>query len=306
MSISLFKTLLAVADTGSFRAAAGVRFVTDAAVGQQMRRLEDQLGVKLFDRSEKAPRLNQLGKAFVPKARAVVEAYETILDDLTGDPKMIGELVLGAVPSTIRGVIPKSARGLVEQYPDLHIRVVPGLSEVLQEQVESGTLDAAVISQPPRIHDRVLWTPFVTEELVLLTAPEVEESDPEKILASMPYLRHTRQAGVGMLADEWLSKSRLKVMDAMEMGSIEDLASMIAHNLGVTVGPNICVPDPVFAGLRKIPLGPDAPSRTLGVLTRTDCSKLLLVEKLIRQLRTVVAEHGADVVPGQDGALFRD
>ena len=294
MSISLFKTLIAISETGSFRGAADVVCVTHAAVGQQMRRLEDTLGVKLFDRSEKSPRLNQLGKAFVPKAKAVVRAYDTILDDLTGDPRMIGELVLGAVPSTIRGLIPKSAKRLIEFYPDLHIRVVPDLSSNLLEQVEQGTLDAAVLSQPLRIHDKLNWMPFYEEKLVLLTAPEVTETDPRRILATKPYIRHTRQAAVGMLAEEWLSKNRLKVNDAMEMGSLENLASMVAHNLGVSVGPNICVPDPIFQGLNKISLGPEAPSRTLGILTRTDCSKLQLVQKFLDQINVVVSEFSAN------------
>ncbi len=290
MTISLFRTLIAISETGSFSAAANTVCVTHAAVGQQMRRLEDSLGVKLFDRSEKTPRLNQLGRAFVPKAKAVVFAYETILDDLTGDPRMIGELVLGAVPSTMHGLIPQASKRLLDLYPDLHIRIVPELSPRLLELVEQGSLDAAVLSEPLRVHDNLNWTPFYQEKLVLLTSPEVTETDPGQILATMPYIRHTRQASVGMLAEEWLSKHKVKVNDAMEMGSLENLASMVAHNLGVSVGPNICVPDPIFRQLRKISLGDEAPSRTLGVLTRADCSKLRLVEKLLDQIRLVVAE----------------
>ena len=290
MTIALFKTLIAISESGSFSGAADIVCVTHAAVGQQMRRLEDTLGVKLFDRSEKTPRLNQLGKAFVPKAKAVVFNYETILDDLTGDPRMIGELVLGAVPSTIRGLIPKSAKRLLRLYPDLHIRVVPDLSPRLLEQVEQGTLDAAVMSEPLRVHDNLNWMPFYKEELVLLTSPEVSETDPRKILATMPYIRHTRHASVGMLAEEWLSAQKVKVNDAMEMGSLENLASMVAHDLGVSVGPNICVPDPIFRQLNKISLGQGAPSRTLGILTRSDCSKLQLVDELLIQIETVVEE----------------
>lgn len=290
MTISLFRTLIAISENGTFSGAADIVCVTHAAVGQQMRRLEDSLGVKLFDRSEKTPRLNQLGKAFVPKAKAVVFAYETILDDLTGDPRMIGELILGAVPSTIRGLIPKSVKHLLQLYPDLHIRVVPDLSPRLLELVEQGTLDAAVLSEPLRVHDNLNWMPFYEEELVLLTAPEVTETDPRKILATMPYIRHTRHASVGMLAEEWLSKHKVKVNDAMEMGSLENLASMVAHGLGVSVGPNICVPDPIFRNLNKIPLGPEAPSRTLGILTRADCSKLRLVQELLAQIEMVVAQ----------------
>ncbi|MCV6591847.1 MAG: LysR substrate-binding domain-containing protein [Silicimonas sp.] len=291
MTISLFKTLIAISETGSFRAAADIVCVTDAAVGQQMRRLEETLGAKLFDRSERTPRLNQLGKAFVPKARAIVQAYESVLDDLTGDPGAIGELVLGAVPSTIGGLIPKTIKRLIGLYPDLHMRVVPDLSPMLLEQVEQGMLDAAVMSEPPRVQDNLIWMPFCEEKLVLLTAPDVPHADPMQILATMPYIRHTRRASVGVMAEEWLAKNRIKVNDTMEMGSLENLASMVAHNLGVSVVPDICVPDPIFQNLQKIPLSPDAPARRLGILTRADCSKIRLVQELLKQISLVVEQH---------------
>ncbi len=293
MSISLFKTIIAVAETGSFSAAAEEVCLTHAAVGQQMKRLESSLGVALFDRSEKTPKLNQLGKAFIPKAKAVVYAYDSILDDLTGDPQMIGELVLGAVPSTIRGLIPRATKGLTESYPDLHIRVVPDLSFNLLEQVELGTVDVAVMSEPLRVHAKLNWIPFYEEELVLLTSPTVEGTDPRRILATLPYIRHTRHAVVGILAEEWLAKHKIKVRDAMETVSLENLTSMIAHDLGVSVAPNICVPDPIFRELKKLSLGPTAPSRVLGILTRADCSKLRLVQRLYEQIKQTVNEHAA-------------
>ena len=297
MTISLFKTLIAISEAGNFKGAADKVYVTHAAVGQQMKRLEALFDVALFDRSEKTPQLNQLGKALVPKAKAVVMSYETILDDLTGDPRMIGDLSLGAIPSTIRGLIPKSVKKLVETFPDLHIRVVPDLSPNLFEQVERGSLDAAVLSEPKRIPTNLNWMPFYEEELMLLTSPEVTEIDPLRILASMPYIRHTRQSAVGQLAEEWLSANKVIVRDTMEMESLENLSSMVAHNLGVTVGPNICVPDPIFEGLRKIPLGPTAVSRTLGVMTRADCSKIKLVQRLFEQIVLTLEEHEAQHAP---------
>ena len=291
MTISLFRTLVAISETSSFSGAAEKVHVTHAAVGQQMKRLEALLNVVLFDRSEKTPKLNQLGKALVVKAKDVILSYETILDDLTGDPRMIGDLSLGAIPSTIRGLIPMSLKRLVETYPDLNIRVVSDMSPNLFEQIERGSLDAAVLSEPKRIPRNLNWMPFYEEELMLLTSPEVTETDPLRILATMPYIRHTRQSAVGQLAEEWLSANKVIVRDTMEMGSLENLASMVTHNLGVTVGPNICVPDPIFQGLRKIPLGPTAVSRTLGVMTRADCSKIKLVQHLFEQIVLTLKEH---------------
>ncbi len=291
MSVSLFKTLIAIADHGSFAAAAERVFVTQAAVGQQMRRLENQFGVTLFDRSEKTPRLNQLGRALVPKARGIVRSYETVFDDLTGEAQFIGEMSLGAVPSAIHGLIPKSIIGLRDTCPDLRIRIVPNLSGALQEEVERGSLDAAVLSQPARIGSELSWTSIAAEPLVLVTAAAVALDDPHQILETMPYIRHTNRSPVGWLADEWLQGNKINVRDAMEMGTLENVVSMVAHNLGVSIVPDICVPDDTFAQLRKISLMGNPTARHLGVLTRADCSKVRLVERFVEQLRITVAAH---------------
>ncbi len=61
----------------------------------------------------------------MPKAKAIVQAYEIVSDDPTGDPSMICELVRGAVPSTISGLISITAKHLIRLFPDLHVMIIP-------------------------------------------------------------------------------------------------------------------------------------------------------------------------------------
>lgn len=291
LSIPLLKSLIAISECGSFSAAADRVCVSQAAIGQQMKRLEEQLNVSIFDRSRKIPKLNSVGKSMIPKARHVVNAYEAMISEVAGDAKLVGELTLGAVPSSIRGLIPLSIKKLILNYPDLHIRVMPGLSGELLEQVERGALDAAVMSAPGDVGLSLNWQPFVKEELVLLASAEIEESDPMKLLQEMPFIRHTRRAAVGILSDDWLAKNKIVVRPSMEMESLEALCSMVAHNLGISIVPNLCVQDPIFASLKKIPLAGHSNPRVLGVLTRSDCSKLRVVDMLLRELEQTVDKH---------------
>ena len=255
-----------------------------------MKRLEEIFQTALFDRSNKSPQLNSLGLALVPRAREVVYAYEALFNDISEDTQLSGELTLGAVPSTIRGLIPQSIKKLVKAYPDLHIRVVPGLSGSLLEQVERGALDAAVLSTPLKITKNLNWQPFVKEKLVLLASPEVMENDPRKLLKQMPYIQQTRRAAVGLLAEEWLLKNKVAVSASMEMESLESVASMVAYNLGVSIVPDICVPDRIFANLKKIPLGSKPIFRKLGILTRSDCSKIHIVERFLSEVEKTISE----------------
>ncbi|WP_171236651.1 LysR family transcriptional regulator [Ruegeria sp. HKCCA6837] len=293
MSITLYKTLIAIADTGSFAAAADKVYVSQAAVGQQMKRLEDHLQITLFDRSERTPKLNQTGWALVPKARDLVRAYDTILDGVVGDTAFGGEFNLGAVSSTIRNLIPVTVRRLLEAYPELRVHVTSALSGDLQTQVERGVIDAAVLSAPETLTPDLEWHLFATEELVLVTSPEVTETDPIQILATQPFVRHARDGMVGVLADTWLAQSGIRVSYAMEMKSLEDLTSMVAHNLGVSIVPNLCMPDPEFGRLRKIPLGGKPVSRALGVLLRADSPRKRLIDLFVDEIRTSVAYHPA-------------
>ena len=288
MSIQLFKTLIAISEHGSFSTAADHICISHAAVGQQMKRLEESFEVTLFDRSQKSPRLNQLGQALVPKAQKVIHDYETIFDDLVGDAQFIGELTLGAVPTTIRELIPRSIKRLMENYPDLYIRVVPGLGGDLFDQVSRGAIDAAIMSKPESIDKAFRWRLIAEEELVLVTAPEITGNDPIKILNEMPYIRHNRRAAAGIVAEQWLSQNKVDLREIMVTDSIETLTSMVTHNLGVAIVPNLCMPGPIFENLRKISLGPSSIPRVLGLLTRKDCSKIRMVDRLQEEIEIIL------------------
>ena len=101
------------------------------------------MGVTLFDRSQKVPKLTSWERHWCQKPATSCTAYETMLDDLIGQSQLMGELTLGAVPSTLRRLVPISVGKLINAYPGLKIGIIPGLSDDLQAQVERGSVDAA-------------------------------------------------------------------------------------------------------------------------------------------------------------------
>ena len=282
MSITLLRTLIAVADTGSFVAASDQVHVSQAAVGQQMRRLEDVLGTALFDRQAKPPTLTALALSLIPKARAVVAAYDTLLADAGSESILAGTLTLGAVPSSLHGLVPMALKRLMQSTPQLQVRVVPGLSSDLVEMVDRGAVDAVITSALDVPMSSLRTYHIAQEPLVLIIAPDGPKGTPEELLRSLPYIRHARRSAAGKIAEDWLVRNRINVQSSMELESLETVASVVAHGLGVSVVPHICVPDPVFAGLRRIPL--KAAGRNLCLLTRADCPKAPLIERLVQEI----------------------
>lgn len=292
MSIRRFKTFLAIAELGTFSEAAKAEYLTPSAVSQQMRALEDELRVSLFDRTKRPPELNPTGYAIVPKVRELVRVYESIKPSLSDELAAVQNLTVGTVATSMSGLMPKALKRLQEANDRLHVRLYPALSDDLYAQVDRGFLDAAVITEPMTLYDHLVWRPFTEEPYVVLANGQVESDDAREILETYPFIRFARKAWVGRTVDQWLVEHGIRVNESMELDTLEAVSAMVRNNLGVSILPNPCVGIPEHESLKTVDLGSDAPTRVLGVLYRRDSSLQTLIELLWRELYTVVERAG--------------
>ncbi len=292
MSIRRLRTLVAVAEEGTFAGAAQTVFVSQAAVSMQMKSLEQEVGAPLFDRKKRPPALNPLGLALVPRAREILHAYDEMLRSVSDTGGVAGELTIGAVPTTMTGLVPKAVSGLRAAYPMLHIKVVPDLSAGLLPQVDRGHLDAAIVSEPQYPIGQLQWIPFAAEPLIVLAAMDATHDDPRTLLEESPFIRFNRQAWVGRLIDDWLRKQHIHVREVMELDTLEAISSMVYHGLGISIVPHRCVPSPSPLPLKRIPLAAPDHARILGIIMRPDCPNRRLVEVFIEELVHQVREAG--------------
>jgi len=288
MTIRMLKTLIAVDENGTFSAAADAVSVTHAAVSQQMKALEDEWGVSLFDRSRRTPELTPVGRAIVEKSQQVVNDFENLVSSVLENDGLSGELMLGVVPTTLTGLIPLAISSLRNSYPNLHIRLQPGLTTDLLLHVERGTIDAAVISKPNIIPKGQVWHLVSEEKLQLLAAYETNSNDPIYLLQNNPFIRFTRNAVVGSLIENWLQKKKIEVSDSMELEGLEAISSMVLCNMGVAIAPKRCVQIMNPLPLKRISLGPDAPVRQLGLVCRKNSAKTRVIDMVCAKLRAAV------------------
>jgi DNA-binding transcriptional LysR family regulator len=128
MSIRALRTLISVHRHGSFRAAAEAEHLTPAAVSQQMRNLETSWNLEIFERSQRTPKLTVVGLALVREASIVVASYDNLANKVSARDDISGELILGAVPTTLTGLVPLALPQLKVLHQGLQIRIAPGLS----------------------------------------------------------------------------------------------------------------------------------------------------------------------------------
>ncbi|MFZ9135701.1 MAG: LysR family transcriptional regulator, partial [Candidatus Puniceispirillaceae bacterium] len=270
MSIRQLRTLLAIQDHGSFSAAAAACHVTHAAVSQQMKALETLWGVALFDRKGRRPELTPTGRALAAKADEIIRAYDGILASVIGDQGFQGEFVLGAVPTTLTGLVPLALSLLRQRHADLRVTIYPGLSRQLMQQLDRGAIDAAIITRPDLLPQGLACLDIAAEPMQLLAPPQTDSDDPIELLRTRPFIRFDRNAIFGQMVEGWLQKHKITVRDSMELEGLEAISSMVMANLGVSIVPKRCVRNMNPLPVKRLALSGNPPARQLGLAYRGD------------------------------------
>lgn len=293
MTIRLLRTLIAIADTRTFTAAAGVVHVTHAAVSQQMQTLEADLGVALFNRSTRTPELTPVAHQIVAKARKLVADYDNLVPSVLGDGGLNGLVTLGVLRTTLTGLTPQAMAILKTNFPDVGLRIRPGLTGTLLADVARGDLDAAIVTKPHLMPDGIQFRDLTEEPMELIAAMEEQGDDPIALLKTRPFIRFNRNAVVGTLIDNWILSKGLRVTETMELDSPEAISSMVRANLGVSIVPSLAVKPLESVPVKRLPLGQDAPTRILGLAYRKDQLKIRLLDELFAILERVVEKAGS-------------
>lgn len=285
MSIRALRTLVVVSQYGSFRAAAEAENLTPSAVSHQMKGLEDQLGVELFDRSAKTAVLNSQGHLLATRAEKLVNDYDNLGMEISPQGQLAGELALGAVPTTLTDIVPKALADLRRNFPALKIRLVPGLTNDLLMRLERGQIQAAVISKPDVLPAKLNFSNIAVEDMMLLASASEEELDPIVLLQTRPFIRFSRDAVVGKMIEAWLQEHHIHVSEVMELEELEAITSMVINEIGVSIvlkSRNRQIDD---HKLKWISLGENGPKRVLGLASRPSSITTRLREILLSALQ---------------------
>ena len=283
-SIRTLKNFLAVARLGSFSAAGKEIGLTAAAVGQQVRALEDELHKVLFDRSSRAIVLNTAGRGMVAPVKELVARYDALATEERGEA-LSGTVVMGALVSALMGAFADSLWALTRKYPELEVSLFAGQSADFADKVDRGELDAAVVTQPPlRLASNLVWTALYTEPMVLIVPTKPHFTLPDDgptLLAHCPFLRFDRQTWTGHLVDEALAQCGATVETRMELNSLEAIVALVRQGFGVSIVPQLAnLQWSRDRALRIVPLPGVDLSRSVGLLERRQHSRERVTEAI--------------------------
>jgi DNA-binding transcriptional LysR family regulator len=285
MGIRELKTLIAVADHGGVSAGAEAVHLSIPAASAQLGNLEREMRTILLDRSHKPARLTAAGQALLVRARVITNLYEQAIEAASESHDLSGTLALGSIPTALNSVLPMALIELRELHPRLQVTVHHGLSPSFVDLLRCGDVDAAIISEPRSPLPDISWEPFADEPILVIAPRGAIGRTDESLLSKYPYIRFNRHFWVSRRIEDALAARSIPLRQTMELDSLEAIALMVHHGLGVSIVPVSDESFLRFHRLKAVPFGQPPLTRRIGLARMPSSPKSNLVAALLVALK---------------------
>lgn len=295
MTLSELKFIVAVAQERNFRRAAEKCFVSQPALSLAVKKLEDELGVVVFERSRTEVSLTDIGSQIVNQANKVLfEAAQIKEIAKLGSNQLMGTLKIGMIHSVGPYLLPEIIPILRESAPEMPLEVEENLTANLETQLRNGVIDVAVIALPFDIAG--LQTQALYDEDFSVVVPtshhwagrkniHPEELSDEKVL--LLNSGHCFSNQLTLACPELARKG-----EVLQGNSLETIRNMVASNLGITVLPSSAIAERYLNPLiTVIPFVAPAPSRRIALAWRKSYVRFEAISKIIEAVNAVNSNY---------------
>ena len=289
METQFLHTFVTVVDQGSMAAAARVLNITPAAVAQQLRTLEREIGATLIARVGRTVSVTEEGSRILEPTRNLLRSVAD-LRSIASESHVSGELRLGACQTALIGMVPDTLARMVEAFPGINVFIKPGYSAQLVHDVEQGDLDAAIVLQAPfSLPKTCQWLLLREEPLVLLAPMAMAGRDPHELLATEPFIRYDRNQWGGRQAEEYLNAAGIVPHERFELNALNAIAVMVDRGMGVSLVPDWAPPWPEGLKLIRIALPNPSVPRRMGIVWSRSSVRERLVSVFVNESRRASA-----------------
>jgi len=268
MQLHQLRYFCAVANAGSFTRAAEREHVAQPSLSQQVRKLEDELGARLFDRLGRRVRLTSFGHTFLLRAEAILREVSTAKREIEEMSAMErGRIVVGAIPTVAPYFLPQRLASFAAEFPGVHVSVLEDTTPVLLERLQEAAIDMALMALPvPR--DQFVCQELLREPLYLVVPRGHRLAGSSKVR-----LKQVENDSFLLLKEGHCFRentlsacSRAKVQPnvVFESGQFATILAMVAANTGVSVVPEMALEK--RDGCCFIPIADEGAYRRVGVV----------------------------------------
>ena len=291
MHIETLKVFCDLVDLESFSLAAERNFITQSAVSQQIRVLEDKFKRRLLERirGRREVKLTAAGEVFYREARNVLDAYEQLQENLRGVVGKIGGTVkVATVYSVGLHELPQKVREFMTKFPSAKIDLEYQRTTRVVRDVMSGTVELGILAFPEPKRGLTI-TPMPDNRLVLIAPPDHKFATRKKIkvsdLSGQDFVHFERDVPTRKAMDKLFKAAGVEVKKVAEFDNIETIKRAVEVGFGLAIVPEPAVSESRKAGtLAVIPLAEKYWTRTVGVIHRSDRDLSLAAKKFVQLL----------------------
>src|SRR5947209_226618 len=259
MEITQLEFFLKVVEEGSFSKAAERVYRTQPAVSLAIRRLEEEVGAPLLDRSQKTPALTDVGRVVHDYARRIISLRDQAREAVAEVRALQrGRVRIGANESTSLYLLPDLILQFRERHPNVLVELFRHPSQQLPRGVVDRTLDFALMAFEPRDGELESF-PVLKDELVLIMSPGHRLAGRESVgieeLGEESFLAHNVRAASRQRVVEAFAQHHTPLNIILELSTIETIKRFVQREVGLAIVPRMCVAEEIERGtLATVPV----------------------------------------------------
>jgi len=304
LTLKQFRYFEALARHGHFRRAAEACGISQPALSMQIKELEAEVGIELFERSSRRVRLTGFGEEFALRIRGILRSIDE-LEDLAraSQGRLVGRLRIGVIPTVAPYLLPTLLGNLSRLYKGLDIHVRETQTPRLIQELEEGRLDAAIVALP--VSEPAFTEVTLLTESFVLVRPGHEEGKPVPGPDMVREMRLLLLEEGHCFRDQALSFCNMDgraapPRDYLDASSLSTLVQMVDAGIGITLIPEMAVAlETRSASVCVARFRDPQPSRTVGMIWRKTsplAEQLKQISEVVRRSTDALREqHSASL-----------
>ena len=293
MTLQQLEYALALAKHGSFRKASESMYISQPGLSLQIQKLEESLGIILFDRSKSPIKPTKDGEVFLIRAEDLVIRSHQLQDFVEGiGNDYLGKLSVGIIPTLAPFLVPLFIEDLLKDYPEFEIDIQEMITEEVIRNVRSGDIDLGIISTPISVFG-IDSTPIFYERFYFYTANEIDTSSISIHSVNYENLWILNEGNcfrdqINDFCD--LKETRKNRQFNYHSNSIDALIRIVDNKGGLTILPELTTLTLQADQEEKISLIENK-AREIGMITRVGFDKRRFSEKLSEYIQSHIPKH---------------
>jgi len=299
MTLVQLEYIVALDNYRSFVTAAEKCFVTQPTLSMQIQKLEDNLGVKIFDRTKQPVVPTEIGAEIIEQARILLAESQKIKEIISDRQKELsGELKVGIIPTISPYLLPRIINRFIEKYPQVKLVVWEQTTEEIIQNIKLGKIDCGILSTPlyetnlleiPVFYETFVAYASKSSKIFKKKAISPDDIDLEEIWILNE--GHCMRNQVIDLCSDQIQRLQAKRAYHYESSNVETLRKMVDKNKGLTILPELATFEFNEDQQDRVRYFEDPePVREISMVTNDHFVKLSLLQTLIEEITEMVPE----------------